>query len=111
MIEKITKETLQILDALVGLIEQYMPSREVKEPYKMYGGEIIQVPPEGRVFEHRNMSTGEYALDVLMKYGLADDDGYSIVPNEKFYLLECYDNMSDEQIQKLLTELNNEETV
>ncbi|RLB93610.1 MAG: hypothetical protein DRH26_03480 [Deltaproteobacteria bacterium] len=70
---KIDEEILQLLDVICSLITQYMPKRD----------------EEGvRVYEHQNMSAGEGAVDVLIKYGLGYDDGYSIVPNIKFWGLE-----------------------
>lgn len=103
--KKITEKDLVFLDALIGVIEQYMDSRECKEDFKVYGGATMKAPHKGVVYEHRNMSTGEAALDVLMEYGLADDDGYSIVPNERFYMIE-YNENDKEGTAKILKALN-----
>ncbi len=104
MSEQINEEILELLDALTGMIEQYMPSREVESPYEFFINTVSV--PENKVFEHACMTAGERASDVLMKYGLAYDDGYSIVPNEKFYLVEDYNSEDAESTKALLKKLN-----
>lgn len=61
-------EVKLLLDVIVGLMQQYMPHDE-------------------NHYHHQCMSAGEHAADALIHYGLADDNGYSIVLDEE--KVEC----------------------
>tara|TARA_R110000744_G_scaffold62206_4_gene128390 strand:- start:2675 stop:2971 length:297 start_codon:yes stop_codon:yes gene_type:complete len=63
-IKDIPSKEILLLDALIGIIKQYMPS---------YGTST---------YAHQSMKSGEDASDVLMHYGISDDDGHSIVFDE-----------------------------
>jgi hypothetical protein len=81
-VKKISKENVEMLEALCMVVSQYMPNGEGKLP-----------SGEQKRYEHRNMTAGEYACDVLEKHGLAEDDGHSIVVNQKFH--DIQDEFSD----------------
>ena len=75
IMKEITKENVEILDALCGVIMQYMP--------KLKDGS----------YDHQFMGAGEDALDVLADYGLATEDGRCIVPTKLFE--DIQDEFSD----------------
>ena len=60
-----TDSEKQILSALISVIEEYMPCKNGK-------------------YEHKCMQAPNDALEVLEKFGLAEDDGWHIVPTEKW---------------------------
>lgn len=60
-----TGKEAQILKALISTIEEYMPKA-------------------GDRYEHRMMSAPLETLEVLEEFGLAGDDGWCIVPTEKW---------------------------
>lgn len=64
--KEIDKEKAKFLDAILGLIYQYMTDK---------GG--------GVMYDHYGLSAGAAAASVLKEYGLAYDNGYAIVLNQE----------------------------
>ena len=72
----LTNNELQLLDALCGIMTQYMPSK--KDPDT---GETF--------FDHRCMCAGEDAADVLEKFGITEERGNCIYVKVNF---DCVDD-------------------
>lgn len=65
----IPKRELLLIDALLGVIMQYMPEEKTS----------LDADENANEYKHACMKAGEDAVEELERYGVAHDDGWSIV--------------------------------